>query len=75
MPLSSQAAFNKDKNAPPVQMKQRHFAFIASIIADMPAGLDRDRTARHFAKALENTNENFNRFCFLTACNYGEEAQ
>lgn len=64
MALSTLAAFNKDRRANIPSLQHRHFAFIASVIADMPDELDREKVAAHFGFHLSKTNPNFDRFRF-----------
>lgn len=71
MPLTAQAALNKDQRAAPALMQHRHYATIAQIIRDMRDYLQGDSHARvieHFANSLARTNTNFNRARFIAAC-------
>lgn len=78
MPLSPQAADRKDQTRPSgtPTFRHQHFAWIASIIRNMPTHAPSLRDQRRscalaFAIALQNTNPNFDRARFLSAC--GEE--
>ncbi len=76
--LSTQAATRKDKrtasnrgNRLDGTLQHRHFAVIASLLAEerqfMP-GDRHDYMVERFAKALAGTNPNFDRQRFLRAC-------
>lgn len=76
--LTSASALRKDRAAAPPLMQHRHFAFIASVIAEMPSHAPSLRSARQsaagaFAQALVGSNPNFDRVRFLRAC--GIEAE
>lgn len=76
MPLKPDAASRKDAGTM-AQLQHRHFATIATIIADYtpPAVGDeftramiRQSVARHFADSLRRTNPKFDRARFMRAC-------
>lgn len=70
MTLSIEAQIRKDKRAGSNSlsgMQHRHFALIASIIAELD-GKKRVEMAYHFAEALKNSNPRFDRIRFLRAC-------
>lgn len=72
--LKPQAALRKDKAAQPT-LEHRHFAFIAQVIAAMPArrnACTRGEIARQFADACASSNPKFDRSRFLVACNVVE---
>ena len=67
MPLSKHAALSKDRaSGKGVQLQHRHFAFIASVIADLPADI-RQQVADAFARMLWRTNDNFDVDRFMLA--------
>jgi len=69
MPLSANAALSKDKTTgKSVTLQHRHFAFIASVIADIPAPV-RKQMANIFCNACYGTNPNFDAERFIRACN------
>ncbi len=69
MPLSTQAAMQKDKTTgKSVELQHRHFAFIAAVIADIPDGQQRYEMAYHFGLACRKTNANFDHDRFMLAC-------
>ena len=51
------------------EFEHRHFAYIASIIGSLPAGIERKALAYRFADRLEKTNPRFDRARFINACN------
>ena len=68
MPLSKHTALSKDRaSGKIVHLQHRHFAFIASVIADLPADI-RQQVADSFAKVLWRTNDNFDVDRFMLAC-------
>ncbi len=68
MPLSKQAALNKDKTTGLAPMQHRHFATIATIIRDSNNAAHRHYMANVFADRLGETNPNFDRERFTSAC-------
>ena len=66
--LSHAAALRKDKRVAGVTLQHRHFALIASVIAEIAVPFLRGVVSKHFATALARTNPNFNRHRFLSAC-------
>jgi len=69
MPLSTNAAMQKDKTTgKSVELQHRHFAFIASVIADIPDGSQRYEMAYHFALACRGSNRHFDHDRFMRAC-------
>ncbi len=52
-------------------MTRQHFAYIASVLADMPLLIDanaKDRIIWHFANELNATNARFDKDRFISAC-------
>lgn len=76
--LTQQSALRKDQTMPSgANLQHRHFAFIASVIAAMPAHAaslraQKRSVALSFADACAGTNPKFDRSRFLRAC--GEES-
>ena len=70
MPLSTQAAMQKDKaSAGFCKMEHRHFALIAGVIANMTDANSRYETAYLFGLSLRKTNPSFDHDRFMRACN------
>ena len=78
MSLTPESAARKDRTTGRgAEMQHRHMAFIASVIAAMPAHAASLRTQKRstalaFAHALAGSNPRFDHVRFMTAC--GEEA-
>lgn len=69
---TAQTALRKDRTTKP-QLEHRHFAFIASVIAAMPAHAATLRTQQRscalaFADACAKSNPKFDRARFMRAC-------
>lgn len=71
MPLTREAAARKDatNGKADLKLQHRHFAFIADAVASIPDKNAREHAAFAFAGKLSDTNPNFDRKRFLTACN------
>lgn len=67
MPLSAEAALDKDRRSGLCEMQHRHFAAIATIIRQANCVSDRIEMAEHFATSLPETNPRFDRKRFLDA--------
>lgn len=69
MPLTSEAALRKDRTTGLSPMQHRHFATIATIIAEgSSCPIERESVAYMFADRLSETNPNFDRDRFMRAC-------
>ena len=69
MALSPNAAMRKDRTAKVPAMQHRHFAYIAQTIAKIHQPKARELAAYEFAIAMMDTNPNFDRSRFISACN------
>jgi hypothetical protein len=68
MPLSENAARSKDQRAPTPSLQHRHFAFIASVIRDIPTPSARVEACAAFGLALKCSNPAFDNNRFSDAC-------
>lgn len=70
MSLTSESALRKDHTTRTPAMQHRHFAAVARVIADMDYLSDAHRwnVADDFANMLTQSNPNFDRDRFMSAC-------
>jgi len=72
MRMSEESLHDKDKRTAEgrPQLEHRHFAVVASVIAQMMPLKLRKTTAMHFAEHFKERNVRFDSARFLRACNY-----
>lgn len=68
MPLSENAARSKDQRVATPALQHRHFAFIASVIREIPTPSARAEAAAIFVNHLKHSNAAFDRYRFMDAC-------
>lgn len=67
MPLTAESALRKDRTTQ-ATLEHRHFAFIASVLAECEDLANWGVFCRRFADACARTNPRFDRARFLRAC-------